>query len=180
MVVDYQQARFGTLSDYFDLLKPQLTDPPTLSGDFFTYADRDDHYWSGYFTSRPHYKRMDRQLMHSLRSAEQALAHVLATSSTPPKFIDDLRAKLTDARRQLAIFQHHDGITGTAKDPVVNDYADRLIERLIDSIGRMMRALNECREVIAVSAEYIMTSDQGVKDKLSGTSTTFKAVRLTD
>ena len=47
------QARFGTLSDYFLSVwnEAQVSPgekPPgysTLSGDFFTYADRQDNYW---------------------------------------------------------------------------------------------------------------------------------------
>ncbi|XP_045693944.1 alpha-mannosidase 2 isoform X2 [Phyllostomus hastatus] len=137
------KIQFGTLSDYFDALdkedaasrKNSQSMFPVLSGDFFTYADRDDHYWSGYFTSRPFYKRMDRILESHLRSAE--ILYYFALQQAQKYKINGFLsssyyAMLTEARRNIGLFQHHDAITGTAKDWVVVDYGTRLFHSLMN------------------------------------------------
>lgn len=155
------EAQFGTLSDYFRAVHEESDSPggeeqeifPSLSGDFFTYADRDDHYWSGYYTSRPFHKSLDRVLEGYLRGAEMLYTAMLATQSVMGKDLvelaDGLMGRLVSARRNLALFQHHDGITGTAKDHVVVDYSNRLI-----------RSVNECQYVIQQAAHYLLAIDQ--------------------
>ncbi|XP_037385401.1 alpha-mannosidase 2 isoform X1 [Talpa occidentalis] len=150
MLFDYMNSQpslnvkiqFGTLSDYFDAVDKEDAASrensqllfPVLSGDFFTYADRDDHYWSGYFTSRPFYKRLDRILESHLRAAE--ILYYFALKQAQKYDIDIFLSSshytaLTEARRNLGLFQHHDAITGTAKDWVVVDYGIRLFHSLL-------------------------------------------------
>ncbi|XP_030621730.1 alpha-mannosidase 2x isoform X2 [Chanos chanos] len=136
------QAQFGTLTDYFDALyktygvAPGTRPPdyPVLSGDFFAYADREDHYWSGYYTSRPFYKNLDRILESHLRGAEilysLAVAHA-RHAGMEGRYPTSDYSLLTDARRNIALFQHHDAITGTSKEVVVIDYGNRLLRSLI-------------------------------------------------
>uniref|UniRef100_A0A915MLD7 Alpha-mannosidase n=1 Tax=Meloidogyne javanica TaxID=6303 RepID=A0A915MLD7_MELJA len=134
-------ARFGTLSDYFEVLERRLNEKeeenliekeqgkyrhnvggkkgkrggkgpsplPILSGDFFTYSDRDDHYWS------------------------------------VPTNIRTLYNSLVNARRALSLFQHHDGVTGTAKSHVMDDYGEK-----------MSQALSDTKNIIARSSEFLL------------------------
>lgn len=65
---------FGTPRDYFKEIEKRMEKFPTLKGDFFVYSDIFSEgrpaYWSGYFTTRPYMKILDRELEANLRSAE--------------------------------------------------------------------------------------------------------------
>ncbi|KAF5927300.1 hypothetical protein HPG69_017777 [Diceros bicornis minor] len=154
------QAQFGTLSDYFDALykrtgvEPGARPPgfPVLSGDFFSYADREDHYWTGYYTSRPFYKNLDRVLEAHLRGAEilysLAVTHARRSGLASQYPLSNF-ALLTEARRTLGLFQHHDAITGTAKEAVVVDYGVRLLRSLVN-----------LKQVIINAAHYLVLGDK--------------------
>uniref|UniRef100_A0A8C6SW36 Alpha-mannosidase n=1 Tax=Neogobius melanostomus TaxID=47308 RepID=A0A8C6SW36_9GOBI len=139
---DQQYNNYQKLFDYMNS-HPEIinvhcgarpTDFPVLSGDFFAYADREDHYWTGYFTSRPFYKSLDRVLESHLRGAE--ILYSLAVSNARHSGMEGRYpvsdyALLVDARRSVGLFQHHDAITGTAKENVVIDYGTKLLRALI-------------------------------------------------
>ena len=104
-------VQFGTLKEYFNAAEKSKINLPLLKGSFFTYSDVNEDYWSGYFTSRAFDKALDRQLERSLYTAERLGAN---------------KDELQEARRALSLFQHHDGVTGTATVHVVHDYAYRM------------------------------------------------------
>ncbi|TKS73268.1 Alpha-mannosidase 2x [Collichthys lucidus] len=129
------QAQFGTLSDYFNAVYKahgvaqgsRPSDFPVLSGDFFAYADREDHYWTWLF-------HLPTLLQESGPGAEILYSLAVANArhaGMEGRYPVSDYALLVDARRSVALFQHHDAITGTAKENVVIDYGTRLLRSLI-------------------------------------------------
>lgn len=116
---------FSTLSRYFDAVVQ--TQVPKLQGSFFPYSDRVQDYWTGYFNSRIFYKGYDR-LLESL----------IATAETKCPTVD-----IHLQKRALGLFQHHDGITGTAKSAVVQDY----YKTMQNAVSKLQSKLKTCLDI---------------------------------
>eukprot|EP00547_Thalassionema_nitzschioides_P006974 CAMPEP_0194203020 /NCGR_PEP_ID=MMETSP0156-20130528/2917_1 /TAXON_ID=33649 /ORGANISM="Thalassionema nitzschioides, Strain L26-B" /LENGTH=1049 /DNA_ID=CAMNT_0038928679 /DNA_START=43 /DNA_END=3192 /DNA_ORIENTATION=- len=89
--------------------------------DFFPYADSDHAYWTGYFTSRTAFKRFERVASSFLMAARQMESYGLSGIKN-----STLSQPLFDLEDALGVAQHHDAVSGTAKQHVANDYAKRL------------------------------------------------------
>ncbi|PIN15023.1 Glycosyl hydrolase, family 38 - alpha-mannosidase [Handroanthus impetiginosus] len=110
-------ALYSTPSIYTDAKLASNESWPLKVDDYFPYADGPNAYWTGFFTSRPAFKRYIRFLSGYYLAARQLefLAGRRSTSANTDG--------LGDA---LGIAQHHDAITGTAKQHTTNDYMKRL------------------------------------------------------
>uniref|UniRef100_A0A915N495 Alpha-mannosidase n=1 Tax=Meloidogyne javanica TaxID=6303 RepID=A0A915N495_MELJA len=71
--------------------------------------------------------------------------HEFLKNQLVPTNISTLYNSLVNARRALSLFQHHDGVTGTAKSLVMDDYGEK-----------MSQALSDTKNIIARSSEFLL------------------------
>lgn len=65
--------------------------------------------------------------------------------------------KLVNARRNLALFQHHDAITGTSKSNVMRDYATRLLESIQDTVKMQEQAIEYLLQKTTTEHSFIVS-----------------------
>jgi alpha-mannosidase II len=118
------KVSFSTLTRYFDSVR--YTPVQRLQGSFFPYSDRVQDYWTGYFNSRIFYKGYDRLLESFIAAVESKCPTV------------DIHLQ----KRALGIFQHHDGITGTAKSAVVQDYYQTMQKAVTELKSKLKTCLD--------------------------------------
>eukprot|EP00897_Mesotaenium_endlicherianum_P007946 jgi/Mesen1/717/ME000109S_10930 len=137
-------AFYSTPSLYLDAKHAANETWPVKRGDFFPYADCPHCYWTGYFSSRPAFKRYVRHLSAYLQAARQLEVHVGRRVGGPTS---DL---LEEA---MAMAQHHDAVSGTQKGHVAADYSRRLAagaaqaEELINAaLSRLLERRQLCQQ----------------------------------
>ena len=123
---------YSTPSCYLKSLHDTGKSWPTKTDDFFPYASDPHAYWTGYFTSRSSLKGM-------IRSANSLLQATKQVHTMTGGVYQDPRLEL--AKRAVAVNQHHDAVTGTAKQHVTDDYALRLDRGMKGCSEIMMESL---------------------------------------
>ncbi|CAM6054442.1 unnamed protein product, partial [Sphagnum tenellum] len=109
--------------------------------DFFPYADNPHAYWSGYFTTRPSFKRMERRGSNILQAARQIEV------ATGGRVAEGTGITLDTFEREMGISQHHDAITGNNKQAVANDYAKRLSAGINDGVELIKERIGQLTQV---------------------------------
>lgn len=115
---------YSTPSQYIDMIYPQNITYPTKSDDFFPYADKDNAYWSGYFTSRVALKGLVRQEGKLLQAARRLASQSLweQTSQFAQNNFPQIDNAIYQLEKAMATAQHHDAVTGTERQLVTEDY----------------------------------------------------------
>ncbi|XP_024975832.1 alpha-mannosidase [Cynara cardunculus var. scolymus] len=150
-------ALYSTPSIYTDAKLASNVSWPLKTDDYFPYADDGDAYWTGYFTSRPALKGYIRSLSGYYLAARQ-LEYLAGRRTRGPNTFS-----LGDA---LGIAQHHDAVTGTAKQHTTRDYEKRLAIGAVEA------------EAVVNSALWCLTSSTSSKINCTIPRSTFSQCPL--
>jgi hypothetical protein len=150
---------FYSTPDYYTKMKYQETvkatkttglETPVLwsvkQDDFFPYSDCAHCFWTGYFTSRTAFKRLERVASSFLLAARQIESMPTRTHTAVMKGSEEQPLyELDDA---LGVVQHHDAVSGTAKQHVADDYSKRV-----------QAGVNIAADYVAAKLKTIMLND---------------------
>ena len=104
-------------------MKPK--DLRVFSGDFVPYTDRWSEFWTGYFTTRPWMKSLGNEKDRLSRVMETMLFSCLSDVKTSCQTVKTL--KQTKRVRKIVLnFLHHDLITGTSREDVIESFSSDL------------------------------------------------------
>lgn len=139
---------YSTPSCYLSSLNAANLTWTTKSDDFFPYASGNHTYWTGYFTSRPTLKRYVRETNAVLQAIKQ-VSSLLGVGRS---------LELERLVKAMGVLQHHDAVSGTEKQHVADDYAERLSESTAAALGMMDQALSKLQTPEAIKEAKGMSS----------------------
>lgn len=127
--------------------------------DFFPYADCPHCYWTGYFTSRPALKRNVRVQSGYVNAAKQLDVFAGGDGKAVSQLIEE-----------VGLAQHHDAVSGTSKQHVAYDYAQRMAvgrgvaEKMVNEVvssfvGGSRPSFVQCSTLNETSCDFTQNTD---------------------
>jgi alpha-mannosidase len=117
---------YSTPGEYIDALHAQNLTWPTKYDDMFPYADNPQDYWSGYFASRQAAKKQVRDGQANLHASAQLLSRKVVQADADDAEIAAILSAKADMLDWMGVYQHHDAVSGTAKQHVADNYVEHL------------------------------------------------------
>ncbi|XP_067008681.2 lysosomal alpha-mannosidase [Anabrus simplex] len=126
---------YSTPSCYLKAVHEASVTWSTKNDDFFPYANDINSYWTGFYSSRPSSKYMERLANNYLQVCKQL--HALGGLG------DRDQVDMDVLREAMGVMQHHDAITGTERQAVADDYHAMLYDGLTSCEKTIKRALRK-------------------------------------
>ncbi|XP_059608045.1 lysosomal alpha-mannosidase-like [Phlebotomus argentipes] len=133
---------YSTPSCYLKSLHDAQITWPTKTDDFIPYASDLHSFWTGYYTSKPALKRLERIGNNFLQICKQL------TTFAAEKSEKSLKSHLDYFSEVMGILQHHDAVTGTSKEHVTKDYTVKISS-----------ALNKCSDSAKIVLNQLSKGD---------------------
>uniref|UniRef100_A0A915HUZ6 Alpha-mannosidase n=1 Tax=Romanomermis culicivorax TaxID=13658 RepID=A0A915HUZ6_ROMCU len=143
---------YSTPTCYARAITNNSTRFPEKSDDFFPYAGSNHSYWTGYFTSRPTFKGYVRGVCLKDTYGALVIYSKYANRWMPShNWIHSIgeMSMFCVKYKNLGIVQHHDGVSGTAKQHVTDDYSKLLHQGVM-----------ECQQVANDAMKYLGSSQR--------------------
>lgn len=116
---------YSTPRCYINSLHQSNLQWPTIDDDFLPYSRRKNQFWVGYFTSRPTFKYLVRSGGNMFQMAKQLHSLLMPGDESSIDAVESLEA-IDSLASTMGILQHHDAVTGTSVQDVVNDWRGML------------------------------------------------------
>lgn len=118
------EIMYSSAADYLEAINSKELNYTINQADFFPYADKPRTYWTGYYTSRSALKHLVRKAGKDLQNVRRLFTYSLWKGENFAKSeLNSIWEALDLMERTQAELQHHDGVTGTSKKAVAEDYA---------------------------------------------------------
>ena len=137
------QMIYSTPSRYLKAINEQKLTFPVKTDDFFPYRDAPDAFWTGYFTSRVSQKGYTRDSGRLFQNVRRLVAQKLLQQDS--QYLESNVAAVVNAlgaaEQKRGLLQHHDAVSGTARQRVKEDYL-YLMQKAMNNVHKVKFFIN--------------------------------------